>query len=308
MVTPYGVFVATGRVTRHPPHPVQLYEAVGLGIATAWGLRVWRGHRRLAGTAIVLATLGSAAPAQAGEAWDSTAYARVLEAHVRPATIVGIRLAAVDYAAVPGDPHYARALAALAAARPEVLDGDAARIAFWINAYNLLAVKAVVDRYPVRSIKDGGTLLQSIWKRKVGTVGDREYALDEIEHDILRARYRDPRVHMAIVCASLSCPDLRGEPYVAERLEAQLADATRRFLANPTKGLHPAGDGRTARVSAIFKWFAGDFGGPDGVARFIRATADPAVAERVRGLEGRGLSYLHYDWSLNDARRTERSP
>jgi Protein of unknown function, DUF547 len=161
----------------------------------------------------------------------------------------------------------------------------------------------VVDRYPLRSIKDGGTLLQSIWKRKVGTVGGREYALDEIEHDILRARHREPRVHMAIVCASLSCPDLRTEPYVADRLDAQLADAARRFLANPTKGVQPGSDGRTARISLIFKWFADDFGGADGVARFVRAAADPSIGARLTGLDGRGLTYLDYDWSLNDAGR-----
>lgn len=110
---------------------------------------------------------------------------------------------------------------------------------------------------------------------------------------------------MAIVCASLSCPDLRVEPYGAERLDAQLADAARRFLANPTKGLQPGADDRSARVSAIFKWFADDFGGADGVARFIRAAADPAIARRLSGLDGRGLTYLDYDWSLNDTRRGE---
>src|SRR5688572_18133559 len=161
---------------------------------------------------VLLAALG-VDPAAALVAWEPGAYARVLEAHVRAVTIGEIRLHAVDYAALRGDPHYARAVADLASARPDALAGDAARIAFWLNAYNLLAIKAVVDRYPVRSIKDGGTLLQSIWKRKVGTVGGREYALDEIEHDILRGRHREPRVHMAIVCASLSCPDLRMEPY-----------------------------------------------------------------------------------------------
>lgn len=108
---------------------------------------------------------------------------------------------------------------------------------------------------------------------------------------------------MAIVCASLSCPDLRTEPYVADRLEAQLADAGRRFLANPTKGLQPGADGRTARVSAIFKWFADDFGGADGVARFIRGAAGPNIGARLTGLDGRGVSYLDYDWSLNDAGR-----
>lgn len=249
---------------------------------------------------LLLAGAGGLAPAQAG---DHAAYARLLAAHVRPATIAGIHLDAVDYTALRADPAYARALVDLAGGRLEGLRTDAEAIAFWVNAYNLLAIKAVADRYPLRSIRDGGSLLQSIWKRKVGTVAGREYTLDDIEHGILRARFREPRIHMALVCASLSCPDLRPEPYVADRLDAQLDDAARRFLGNPTKGVVPGPDGRTARVSSIFRWFAADFGGNDGVVRFIRSKAETALARRLSDLEARGLSYLDYDWSLNDARR-----
>ena len=242
-------------------------------------------------------------PAAAGDWAD---YGRLLEAHLRPATIAGIELRALDYAAVRSDPSYARAIQALAAARPEALVGDGAQIAFWVNAYNLLAIKAVVDRYPVRSIKDGGSLTQSIWKRKVGTVGGKEYALDDVEHGILRAWFREPRVHMAIVCASLSCPDLAPIPYAGDRLDEQLAQAARQFLSNPTKGLRPGPDGWTAAVSSVFKWFADDFGGPEGVVAFIRAKAAPDVARGLEQLNARGLSYLDYDWSLNDLRRAER--
>ena len=185
------------------------------------------------GVAVLIAALTLASPAAAQDA--ASAFARLLATHVRPATIAGIRLAAVDYGALKADPDYARAVAHLAEARIETLRNDAEAIAFWLNAYNLLAIKAVVDRYPVASIRDGGSFLQSIWKKKVGIVGGREYALDDIEHSILRARFREPRIHMAIVCASLSCPDLKTEPYVADRLSTQLDDATRRFLANPRR-------------------------------------------------------------------------
>ena len=262
--------------------------------------------RRLRGVGgpalLVLAAMGTT-PAAGQETEQRTAYARLLAAHVRPVTITGIRLNAVDYTLLRADPRYAQAVTDLAGAHPDLLSSDAARIAFWMNAYNLLAIKAVVDHYPVRSIRDGGNLVWPIWKRKVGTVAGRHYALDEIEHDILRARFHEPRVHMALVCASLSCPDLRREPYATDRLDAQLNDAARQFLANPTKGLQAGPEGRTARVSSIFKWFADDFGGPDGVVRFIRRAAPPAVVERLGGLDARGLSYLVYDWSLNDTSR-----
>src|SRR5262249_41550332 len=149
----------------------------------------------------------------------------------------------------------------------------------------------------------GGSLLRPIWKRKIGAVGGTEYSLDEIEHGILRKAFKEPRVHLAIVCASLSCPDLRAEPYVAAGLEAQLDEQAAPFLPNPTKGLAPGQDGRTARVSVIFRWFAADFAAGGGVAAFVRAKAPPEVRERIRLLTDAGLGYLDYDWSLNDTAR-----
>lgn len=165
-----------------------------------------------------------------------------------------------------------------------------------------------MEQYPTTSIRSGGGLFRSIWKTRIGIVAGREYALDDIEHGILRKGFKDPRVHMAIVCASVSCPDLRTEPYVAERLDAQLDDAARMFLANRGKGLVVGTDGRTAEVSAIFKWFREDFSAAGGVAAFIRSKADPTLASRISGLTDGGLSYLHYDWSLNDAVRAQAGP
>jgi len=250
---------------------------------------------------VIVLLLVAAMPAHAAA---DDAYARVLKAHVRPGTVSGIKLALVDYRAVKADPSYARALNALAESRPEALTSDAERIAFWINAYNLAAIKAVLDQYPTRSIKDGGSLLSPIWKKKVVTVGGTAYALDDIEHGILRKAFREPRVHFAIACASLSCPDLRVEPYDPARLDAQLDEQAAAFLSNATKGLQPGADGRTARVSSIFKWFAGDFSVSGGVAAFIRARSSPVVAARLGALTDAGLSYLDYDWSLNDTARS----
>ena len=264
----------------------------------------WLARRnRLAGellkSCIVTVLLTGALPAAAAD----DAYARLLRVHVRPGEVGGIRLNLVDYRAVKADPAYAEALAALAEARVEALGSDAEREAFWINAYNLLAIKAVLDQYPTVSIKDGGSLFSPIWKKSIGAVGGTPYSLDAIEHGILRKAFREPRVHFAIVCASLSCPDLRPEPFVAARLGAQLDGQTAAFLGNPAKGLAPGADGRSARVSSIFKWFAGDFESSGGVAAFIRAKAASDVAVRIRALTDAGLSYLDYDWSLNDTAR-----
>jgi len=257
--------------------------------------------------AVIAALLGVALPADAAPAYagENDAYARLLKAHVRPGTVSGIKVALVDYRAFKADPAYAQALNALAESRPDALASDAERIAFWVNAYNLAAIKAVLDQHPTTSIKDGGSLLSPIWKKKVATVGGVPYALDDIEHGILRRAFREPRVHFAIVCASLSCPDLPAEPFDAARLDAQLDQQAAAFLSNATKGFQPGTDGKTARVSSIFKWFAGDFAASGGVAAFIRAKSSPGSDARLGALTDAGLSYLDYDWSLND---TARSP
>jgi len=259
---------------------------------------------RLAGellkAGLVTVLLASALPVDAAA---DDAYARLLKAHVRSGVVSGIRLNLVDYRAVKADPAFDAALAAFAETKGGSLATDAERLAFWVNAYNLLAIKAVLDRYPAASIRDGGGLLTPVWRKKVGVVGGATYSLDDIEHGILRKAFKEPRVHFAIVCASLSCPDLRPEPFEASRLDAQLDEQTTAFLSNPTKGLEAGPDGRTARVSLIFKWFSGDFEGAGGPAAFIRARSSPDVAGRIRSLTDAGLSYLGYDWSLNDSAR-----
>lgn len=237
---------------------------------------------------------------------DYTAYAKLLKAHVQPGSINGIQLNVVDYRAVKVDPNYAKALREFATAKPETFQSKVERFAFWVNAYNLLVIKTVIDQYPVSSIRDGGSLFEPIWKKKIGTVAGKAYALDEIEHSILRKEFKDPRMHFTIVCASLSCPDLRTEPYVAERLDCQLDEAARTFFGNPTKGLVLGPDGRSVKVSSIFKWFSKDFAAVGGVAEFIRAKADPALAARLASLNSGDLSYLDYDWSLNDAARAKQ--
>lgn len=252
--------------------------------------------------ATLLGALLGAGPALAAE---ETAYGRLLANHVRPGTVSGIDLNLVDYDAVAKDPDYQRALADFASARPGDLATEDERFAFWANAYNLLAIKTIVDRRPIASIKDGGNFLFPIWKKKVGTVAGKEYSLDEIEHGILRAEFDEPRVHFAVVCASLSCPDLRAEPYDGTRLGQQLDDQTALFLANRTKGLRPGKDGTSAEVSSIFKWFGDDFTAAGGVAAFVRGKSDPATARAVAGLTDGGISYLDYDWSLNDTARAK---
>ena len=202
---------------------------------------------------------------------------------------------AYDYRALRRDPLFPRVTAALTRFDPARLEGRRERLAFYINAYNILAMKTVVDHWPLDSIKDAGGLFGSVWKQDAGVIGGRTVSLDQIEHRILRP-LGEPRIHMAIVCASVSCPDLRPEPYRAARLDDQLDQQTRAFLANPGKGLRLKGS--VARVSRIFDWFEEDFRRAYGGVRPFLRRYRPDVAQTVN-IE----ADLPYDWSLNDAGR-----
>ena len=241
--------------------------------------------------------------AGSAHAGGASAYGRLLVKHVHPGTVNGIRTNLVDYRALGTDADFAQAVRDLAAAQPDALQTKDERFAFWANAYNLLAIKTVVDRYPIDSIRDAGSIFSPIWKHKVGVVGGKEYALDEIEHGILRKQFAEPRVHFALVCASLSCPDLRTEPYDAARLDAQLDEQAHSFLGNETKGLVPGVDGKSARLSSIFEWFADDFAAGGGVVAFVKQKSPAAVQSRIADLTEGGVSYLPYDWSLTDFAR-----
>ncbi|MBZ0114607.1 MAG: DUF547 domain-containing protein, partial [Thermoanaerobaculia bacterium] len=218
---------------------------------------------------------------------------RVLERHLEPGEKNGVSVGLVDYAALArGDRDFQEAREQLALLDPKELSPAEAK-ATWINAYNVLAVAMVVDNYPLESIRDaGGRLFGRVWTQPAGKVGGTTYTLDQIENDIIRP-LGDPRIHAAIVCASVSCPDLATEPFTARKLDEQLDEGLRSFLANPAKGLRV--EGRTLKVSSIFDWFADDFKTSGGVLAVLRkyAPAGTSIPEDPK------LDYLTYDWQLN---------
>lgn len=227
------------------------------------------------------------------QAFDFTGWDALLKKYVKPVTLDGVKLNGVDYPALQKDPEYARTIRALEAFPPTALKSREQKLAFWINTYNIMAVKMVLDHYPVNSIKDAGGLFSSVWKKDVGKVGGKTVTLNEIEHEILRPM-GDPRIHVAIVCASVSCPDLRPEAYTVEALDRQLDDQMRLFLANPSKGLTV--DGGDVAVSSIFKWFAEDFESRGGVPGFLTPYAPPSARAALKSGD---LDYLDYNWNLN---------
>jgi hypothetical protein len=177
------------------------------------------------------------------------------------------------------------------------------QMAFWINAYNALMVQLVLEHWPLESVLEVGRLLgiiptASIFREKRRVAG-LSRSLDDIEHRVLRGRYGDPRIHAAVNCASMSCPPLRGEAYLGDRLDAQLEDAMRHFIHDESR--NRVFD-TPPQLSAIFKWYGKDFetgGGTvwDYVRGWLTEEERSRVAVRTRP------GFLSYDWALNCAPR-----
>jgi hypothetical protein len=171
------------------------------------------------------------------------------------------------------------------------------QMAFLINAYNAFTVEKILTRYPdIRSIWDFGKIFGNPFKDEFFMLLGRKMSLDGIEHGLLRKNYREPRVHFAVNCASVGCPMLREEAYAAARLERQLEEQAVRFLSDRSRNRYR--DGRL-EVSKIFDWFKDDF--------------EPRQAYFVRYAKALGypggevpLTFLDYDWSLNDSRSSSR--
>ena len=184
--------------------------------------------------------------------------------------------------------------------------------AFLINAYNAFTIEKILTRYPdLKSIRDFGTVFGNPWKDKFIPLFGEKLALDDIEHGLLRKPgvYNEPRVHVAVVCASIGCPMLRPEPYVAEKLDAQLEDGMRRFLSDHRRNRYDAATHKL-EVSMIFKWYGEDF--EKGLRGFtsVKATLAKYADQLAAKPEDRAavreqkveVAFLDYDWSLNDAK------
>lgn len=216
----------------------------------------------------------------------------------------------VDYLALRQEPAALdRYLASLRAVDPKVMKqwSEDERFAFWINAYNGYTLQLVRDHYPVKGIKSIGGILTSVWDKAFIPMNghhpkgkNKKLSLNHIEHDILRPLFRDARVHAAINCASLSCPPLRNEAYVAARLDEQLDEQVRAWLADPGRNRFDEKAGRM-HLSKIFDWFAKDFRRDGGsVQGWIAKYAPAEVAGWLKQTEEVRVSYLDYSWKLND--------
>ncbi len=169
------------------------------------------------------------------------------------------------------------------------------RLAYWINAYNAFTLKLIIDNYPVASIKDikkGIPFVNTVWDIKFIKIEKMTYDLNNIEHSIIREKFDDPRIHFAVNCASFSCPRLRNEAYIAERLNEQLEDQTRYFIGNKDKNIISQDH---VQLSKLFLWYKGDFKKQaPSVRAFINRYSE------IQMLEDAKIDYLDYKWSLNE--------
>lgn len=260
--------------------------------------------RRRWGRALLLSgMLAAVSPAEvsvaACEPFDHAhrAWTALLARHVRDGTVAYAAWKREGTAAL--DAY----LASLAAVPPDCFAAfsEPQQIAFLIDAYNAATVRLVLGEYPIASIRKIGLLPGAAFRKSflaLPAVGPGEVSLDDIEHETLRKRYREPRIHFALVCAARSCPPLRGEAFRAEALEAQLDDQGRAFLRDPRKNRYDA-PARTLQLSEIFDWFAEDFVTAAGsVGAFVAPFLEDPAASAARDPATR-IEFLPYDWSLN---------
>ncbi len=258
-----------------------------------------------AAVALPVAADGNAPPSDRAEAPVSTttatadqtrqaAWSALLARYVKPGDD---GLNRFDYGALQANEADRAALqryiAGFATLDIDALSRDEA-FAAWVNLYNALTVEHILGRYPLGSIRDG--YFVGPWK-SVKTMADgREVSLHEIEHDILRKQWDDPRVHYAVNCASIGCPNLRPTAWTGATLEADLDAAARAYVNHP-RGVSVLSNGLS--VSRIYKWFREDFGGTNaGVLEHLKKYAEPELRAAIDATPR--IRKHAYDWALND--------
>lgn len=242
---------------------------------------------------VALALVGLLAFSSTGHAGEDynkflSTYDGLLKSYVTPATAKGIHYNGVNYDGWAADSKHKEALKILLAENSDSYKGEAKK-AFWINTYNFLTIELIVRENERKSIKNLGSTFTSPWKNHSWTIGGEVYTLDKIEHKILRSM-NDARIHFAINCASISCPDLRSESYSADKLNQQLNEQVNITLENKGKGFNQ--ENGTLYVSKIFDWFSDDF---------KKGDVKGWLSNYIQINQNDDIKFMDYDWSLNKA-------
>lgn len=223
--------------------------------------------------------------------FDWSDYSALLKKYVQSEERHGIQTNLVDYSGISEDPLYSSLLDKLAVYDNNSLQGID-KLAFYINTYNVFAIKLVIDHQPKHSIKDIGSWFNPVWQKPAGVLNGQVVSLDTIEHKILR-KMAEPRIHFAIVCASLSCPDLRLEPYSSTLIDSQLNEQATNFINNSAKGMKI--ESENIYISKIFDWFSEDFSDSDTEKETLKFISqyNEAAAKYTH------YKTLEYNWKLN---------
>jgi hypothetical protein len=222
---------------------------------------------------------------------DHSAFDRLLKKHVNAKGLVNYKGFKAD------ESGFDQYLDMLSKNAPKSSWSKKEQMAYWINAYNAYTIKLILNHYPVESIKDIGSKIKipfvtTPWAAKFFTIGGDKMSLDNIEHGTLRKKYDDPRIHFALVCASISCPRLRNEAYTADKLNAQLDDQGKDFLNNPAKNKITKTE---AQLSKYFDWYKGDWtDNGQTVVKWVNKYSDTKISTDTK------ITYLDYNWSLNE--------
>ncbi len=222
----------------------------------------------------------------------------------------GAHASQVDYSGLQRDRQDLKSyLDSLSAVTQSEYDGwsKPEKLAFLINAYNAYTAELILTGYPkIKSIKELGSLISSPWKKRFFSLLGKPRTLDDVEHGMIRApgAFDEPRIHMAANCASIGCPALRNEAYLAGKLDAQLEDSVVRFLSDRSRNRFNPQNGRL-EVSKIFDWYGKDFAAQSGsveawLAQYADRLADDPKHRRTIHERQAKLVFLDYDWALND--------
>lgn len=221
---------------------------------------------------------------------DHQAWTQLLQKHVDEQGMV-------DYQGFRQDRLMLQAYLSTLGNQPPAPDWNKAeQLAYWINAYNAYTIELVLEHYPVKSIKDIGSKAQlpfinTPWDIKFIQLGGQAYDLNNIEHNIIREEFDEPRIHFALVYAAYSCPKLRREAYTGGQLDEQLDDQAHAFLSNPDKNRIKRNE---LKISKLFDWYQGDFTREQRLTEFLNQYTAVPISPDAR------ITFMEYDWRLNE--------
>jgi len=225
--------------------------------------------------------------------FDHSAFDRILKKYVNDSGLV-------DYNGIAKDKTFKAYMKSLESAKPEAMSHDG-QLAFWINAYNAVTIAKVIRWKPRKSVRE--TLIPGVWiatkffTSREDTVAGKLISQDDIENEILRKQLKEPRIHFAIICASLGCPPLPRFAYTETNVQMKLEEETRNYL-NSKRGTRIDAAENTLYISKIFDWFAGDFESKSGsVLAFIKPYLNQRTLQFLE--KDPQIAYIHYDWALN---------